>query len=92
MNGRVAGLNTFISQVMDKRLSFFKTLKISFEWTNEYQKAFEDLKACLASPPLLSPSKPNEELFLYLAVSPMAINSTLIREEDHVQLPVFYFS
>ena len=35
----------------------------------ECQQAFEDLKAYLSSPPLLSPSKPGEELFLYLAVS-----------------------
>ena len=78
MNGRVAGLNKFVSRGTDKCLSFFKTLKISFEWSDECQKAFEDLKAYLASPLLLSPSKPDEELSLYLAISPMAISSTLI--------------
>ena len=61
-----------------------------FELTDECQKAFEDLKAYLASPLLLCPSKPDEELSLYLAISPMAISSGLIREEDSVQLPVFY--
>lgn len=74
----------FVSRAMDKCLSFLKTLKISIEWTNECQKSFEDLKAYLVSPPLLSPSKPNEEPSLYLAVCPIAINSALIREEDHV--------
>ena len=63
---------------MDKCLPFFRILRKAFEWTDESQKAFEELKAYLAFPPLLSPSKPNEELFLYLAISPMAINSTLI--------------
>ena len=33
---------------------------------------------------------PNEELSLYLTISFMAINSTLIREEDHIQLPIYY--
>ena len=61
---------------------FFKTLKKAFKWTNECQKAFEELKVYLASPPLLSPSKPGEELSLYLAVSPTTVNSALIREED----------
>ena len=92
LNRRAADLKKFISRVMDKCLSFFKTLKISFEWTDECQKAFKDFKAYLVSPPLLSPSKPDEEPSLYLVVSPMAINSALIQEKDHVQLPVFYTS
>ena len=46
----------------------------------ECQQAFKDLKAYLSSPPLLSPSKPGEELFLYLAVSLTAISAVLIRE------------
>ena len=53
---------------------------------------FEDLKAYLSSPPLLSPSKPEEELFLYLAFSLATINATLVREEKRVQKPVYYSS
>ena len=74
MNGKVAALNRFVSRATDKCLPFFKTLKKAFEWTNECQKAFEELKTYLASPPLLSPSKPSEELSLYLVVSPTAIS------------------
>ena len=48
------------------------------------------MKAYLSTPPLLSPSQPSEELFLYLAVSPAAVSATLIREEDKVQKPVYY--
>ena len=59
-------------------MPFFRILKKAFEWTDECQKAFEELKAYLASPLLLSPSKPDEELLLYLAVSPTAISSALI--------------
>ena len=44
------------------------------------------------SPPLLSPFKPGEELSLYLAISLTAVSSALIREEDQVQLPVYYIS
>ena len=67
-------------------------LKRSFEWTAECQQAFEELKAYLSSPPLLSPSQPGEELFLYLAVSPAAISVALVREEEKVQKPVYYAS
>ena len=42
------------------------------------------------SPPLLSPLKPGEELFLYLVVSPATINAALIKEEDKVQKPMYY--
>ena len=54
--------------------TFFRTLKKSFEWTAECQQAFEELKAYLSSPPLLSPSQLGEELFLYLAVSPAIVS------------------
>ena len=92
LNGKVAALNRFVSRATDKCLPFFRTLKKSFEWTDECQRAFEELKAYLSSPPLLSPSQPSEELFLYLAVSPVAVNVALIREEDRVQKPVYYAS
>ena len=64
----------------------------TFERTNDYQKAFEELKAYLSTSPLLSPSKPNKDFFLYLAVSPIAISSSLIREEERIQMPVYYTS
>ena len=58
-------------------------LKKSFKWTAECQQAIEDLKAYLASPPLLNPSKPGKELFLYLAVFE-AVSATLVKEEEKV--------
>ena len=81
-----------MSRVTDKCLPFFCTLKKSFEWTAKCQQAFEDLKTYLSSPPLLSPLRPREKLFLYLAVSPVAVNAALLREEDKVQKPVYYAS
>ena len=92
LTGRVAALNRFVSWVTDKCLPFFKTLKRAFTWTDECQKSFEELKKYLTSPPLLSPSKQSEHLSLYLAVSPTAVSSALIREENGVQLPIYYTS
>ena len=67
-------------------------MKKAFTWTDEYQQAFKELKKYLMTPPLLSPSKQGEELYLYIAVSPTAISSALLREEDGQQLPVYYTS
>ena len=50
------------------------------------------MKHYLSNPPLLSPSKDGENLFLYLAVSVTAVSVALIREENKVQLSVYYVS
>ena len=65
LTGRVAAFNRFGSKAIDKCLSFFEVLGKAFEWMNECQQALEDLKVYLASTPLLSPSNPGEELYLY---------------------------
>uniref|UniRef100_A0A2N9H4D6 RNase H type-1 domain-containing protein n=1 Tax=Fagus sylvatica TaxID=28930 RepID=A0A2N9H4D6_FAGSY len=82
LTGRVAALNRFVSRATDKCLPFFKTLRKAFIWTDDCQKAFEELKRYLTSPPLLSPSQQGETLSLYLAVSPTAVSSALIREDE----------
>ena len=63
-----------------------------FSWTSECEEAFQELKRYLSNPPLLSPSKEGENLYLYLAVSTMAISVALIREEERKQLTVYYVS
>ena len=50
------------------------------------------MKAYLSVSPLLSPSQLGEKLFLYLAVSPVAVSAALIKEEEKVQKPVYYAS
>ena len=81
---RVAALNRFVSKAIDKCLPFFKVLRKAFEWTNECQKAFQDLKIYLSTAPLLSPSMLGEELYLYLVVASHAVSLALIREEGRV--------
>ena len=92
LNGKIAALNRFISRATDRCLPFFRTLRKSFEWTNECQMAFNDLKAYLSSPPLLNPSMLGEELYLYLAVSQVAISAALVKEEDGSQKPIYFTS
>ena len=85
-------MNRFVPKATDKCLPFFRILKKSFKWMDECQQAFEELKAYLSAPSLLSPSQPGEEIFLYLAISPIAVNAALIREEEKVQKLVYYAS
>ena len=92
LNRKVAVLNRLISKATDKCLPFFRVLRKSFEWTDECQKAFEDLKKYLSSPPLLSPSMLGEELYLYIAVSQAAVSATLVRDEGGSQRPVYFIS
>ena len=85
LNGKIAALNRFVSKSTDKCLPFFRILRKSFEWTDECQKAFEDLKKYLLSPPLLSLSKSGEELYLYIAVSQAMVSAALVRDEEGTQ-------
>jgi hypothetical protein len=54
--------------------------------------AFGRLKEYLANPPLLSSLEEGEILYLYLAVSPSAVNLVLVREECELQKPVYFTS
>ena len=92
--GRLATLTRFVSRSTDRSLPFFKILKgiKKFEWTKECEEAFAQLKAYLTQPPLLSKPKVGESILLYLAVSPTAVSSVLIREEGTTQLPIYYVS
>ncbi|KAL8108705.1 hypothetical protein AgCh_008657 [Apium graveolens] len=94
LTGRVAALGRFISKSGDKCLSFFKSLKNikDFVWSEENQKAFEELKKYMGQAPLLAKPVLSEVLFLYLAVSESALSAVLVKEELKVQKPVYYVS
>ena len=92
LNGKIVALNRFVSRATDKCLPFFSILKRLFECTNECPQAFENLKLYLLSPLLLSPSKPREELYLYLVVSHAVVSATLVKEEDELQKPIYFTS
>lgn len=76
LTGRVAALNRFMSQAMDRCFSFFKALRgcHDFEWTEDCEKAFQELRHALVTPPVLMKPEPGDTLFLYLAVSQNAVS------------------
>ncbi|KAK2998129.1 hypothetical protein RJ639_025190 [Escallonia herrerae] len=61
-----------------------------FIWTDDCQKSFKELKTYLSSPPQLSKSLPEEDLFLYISVTKVAVSAVLVREEDGLQKPIYY--
>ena len=54
-----------------------------FEWTPEADRAFQDLKRYLTSPPVMVAPRPLEPLLLYLAATPYSASAALVavREE-----------
>ncbi|KAK3003068.1 hypothetical protein RJ639_018812 [Escallonia herrerae] len=80
---RVAALGRFMSKSAEKCLPFFKAIRKAkdFEWTEECQKSFEELKPVTG-----------EDLFLYLSISEVTVSTVLIREEEGKQRPVYYIS
>ena len=86
LTGRVAALNRFVARSAERCLPFFQTLKQpkNFCWTTECQQAFKKLRSYLGSPPLLAKPESEEELFLYLAVSPVALAAVLVKEEAKI--------
>ncbi|GKV48760.1 hypothetical protein SLEP1_g55555 [Rubroshorea leprosula] len=103
LTGRVAALHRFISRSADKCLPFFKIMRTAaqkdesgkqkkFEWTQECQTAFDELKSYLSSPPLLTKAIDGEILYLYLGISDEALSSVLVREEAKQQKPIYYIS
>ncbi|XP_050233160.1 uncharacterized protein LOC126681656 [Mercurialis annua] len=94
LNGRVTALGRFISSSAKKCLPFFKQLRNmkKFKWDEDCQVAFEELKAFLTNPPLLSRPVVGETLYLYLSVGRETIASVLVREEEEEQWSIYYIS
>ncbi|KAJ9565034.1 hypothetical protein OSB04_001000 [Centaurea solstitialis] len=94
LTGRVAALTRFISRSSDKCHLFYNVLRKNqgFLWTDEHEKALQELKQYMTSPPLLTKPVEGESLQLYLAVSKNATSAVLVREEDQRQRPIYYVS
>ena len=94
LTGKIATLNRFISRMSDRCEPFFKSIKknTSFLWGPEQENSFTELKQYLSSPSILSLPLSEEDLFIYLAVSEVAVSVVLLCEENKKQRPVFYMS
>jgi hypothetical protein len=80
----MAALGRFISRSGEKALPFFKLMKRTgkFEWTPEADKAFDELKGYLTSPPIMVAPTFREPLLLYIAATPRTASAVLVVERD----------
>jgi hypothetical protein len=82
LTGSLAALNCFISRLAERALPFFKLLRKSgpFSWTEEAERAFQELKQHLVSLPILVAPEPGEPLYLYIAAATEAVSMVLVVE------------
>ncbi|GJS91356.1 reverse transcriptase domain-containing protein [Tanacetum coccineum] len=97
LNGKLAGLNRFLSKSAEKSLLLFKTLKkcvkkSDFHWTPEAEQAFKQLKHHISELPMLVAPRPKEELIMYLSASQGAVGAVLMTERDSIQTLVYFVS
>ena len=89
LTGCMATLSHFISRLGEKGLPFFKLLKSSekFEWLEEADAAFTQLKQYLMSPPVLTAPREDETLLLYIVATNRVVSTAMVverNEPDHV--------
>ncbi|GJS75347.1 reverse transcriptase domain-containing protein [Tanacetum coccineum] len=97
LNGKLASLNGFLSKSAEKSLPFFKTLKkctkkSDFQWNQEAEAAFKQMKKLIAELPMLTAPKEKEELIVYLAAAKEAISAVLMTNREGKQVPVYFVS
>lgn len=92
LTGRMASLSRFLSKSAEKGLPFFKTLRgaNTFEWTNECQQTFDELKKYLQDMPTLASPQKGQPLLMYVAATPVTVNAVLVLEEENRQVPVYF--
>jgi hypothetical protein len=99
--GRVAALSRFIARLGEKVLPFYALIKKSddkFEWTEEVDIAFAQLKKVLSTPLVLVAPKEKEPLLLYIVATHQVVSIVLVVERSEegkahgVQRSVYFVS
>ena len=89
---RLAAQGRFISRFTDCLKPFFATFSRA-GWNEECDQALVAIKHYLAEPPVLVSPEVGETLFIYLAVSDVAVSVVLFKDcKDKSQRPVFFVS
>jgi hypothetical protein len=90
LTGMMVALGRFISKLGEKGLPFFKLLKKSdkFEWTEEADRALEELKTFLTTPPVMVPLALKETLLLYISASTQVVSAVLVAERPEEGHPI----
>jgi len=94
MIGRLTSLFRFVPKLAERTRPIIKLLKktTKFEWTDECEQNFLQLKAFMASPPVIQKSNTREPIIVYLVVTTEAISSVLVQEIGAEERPVYFVS
>jgi hypothetical protein len=87
LTGCMAALSRFISGLSEKGVPFFKLLKAKekFEWSEEADTAFVELKQFLTSPPVLTGPKEGKTLLLYIVATNRVVSTAIVIEREEVR-------
>jgi hypothetical protein len=85
----LATLSRFISRLTERALPFFKLLQKSrpFVWTEEADKALQELKQYLTSLPIMVDLKLGEHLLLYITATTEVMSMVLVTERPERKQP-----
>ena len=83
----------FIAKFKDICEPIFRLLRKNqpIVWNDDCQSAFEKIKECLLSPPILVPFIPRHPLLLYLSVLDMALGCMLAQLDDFGKEGAIYY-
>nr|KYP59556.1 Transposon Ty3-I Gag-Pol polyprotein [Cajanus cajan] len=95
--GKVNFLRRFISNLSGKIKVFTPLLRLKkeeeFRWDEEHQKAFDEIKAYLAHPPVLAPPSKGKQLKLYILASDSTVAGMLAQDDDNdIERVIYYLS
>ena len=78
--GCLASLNRFISRLGEKALPLYLLMKKSthFEWNDQADQAFHELKKMLATPPVLVAPTEKEPMLLYIAATSRVVSTVIV--------------
>nr|CBG76432.1 OO_Ba0013J05-OO_Ba0033A15.19 [Oryza officinalis] len=94
--GKINFVRRFISNLSGRIEPFTPLLKIKddqeFVWGDKQQKALDDIKEYLSSPPVLIPLQKRIPFRLYLSADEKSIGSVLVQDIDDKERAIFYLS
>ena len=96
----MAALSRFVSRLGEKALPLYRLLWRTehFEWTDAATAGLEEIKAILATNPILAASNIGEPMLLYIAATHQVVSAVLVIERETnghkfpLQKPVYYVS
>ena len=91
--GRLQYISRFIARLTDICEPIFRLLRKNQPtvWNDDCQRAFEKIKECLLSPPVLVPPTSGRPLLLYLSVSDIDLGCMLAQLDDSGKERAIYY-